>query len=304
MGFDIEKLRHAQRQRLTFIESVAFWEGAVDRPRVSSAFSVSENHVTKDFRLYKDACPGNLQYDESSRVYRPSRRFRPRISKGSVEEYLSLLRSSAERNGAGVPAGAGPSVRADAVPQPHGRLDAPTLNAVTRAISAGRGLEIAYQSLNSVEPTVRRVWPHALLFSGTRWHARAFDEQRGSFIDLVLHRIMSVQPVDEPSPQSSGDEAWKRMIDLEMVPSRSLSASQAAAIANEYGMTKVGRDWVWKVHLRECLAGYFIRLHRLDLERDPARLIELRSRAAVTRYLFPPGDTDEGPLAKSSSVTG
>ena len=94
-GFDVDKLRFAQRQRLTFIESVAFWEGRVDRPRVSGAFNVSENHVTKDFRLYKDAFPGNLQYDETARAYRPTRKFKPRIGKGSAEEYLSLLRAQA-----------------------------------------------------------------------------------------------------------------------------------------------------------------------------------------------------------------
>ena len=98
-GFDVDKLRFAQRQRLTFIESVAFWEGRVDRPRVSSAFNVSENHVTKDFRLYKDAFPGNLQYDETARAYRPTRKFKPRIGKGSAEEYLALLRAHLNPSG-------------------------------------------------------------------------------------------------------------------------------------------------------------------------------------------------------------
>lgn len=303
VGLDIDSLCHAQRQRLTFIESVAFWEGAVDRPRVSGAFNVSENHVTKDFRLYKEAWPENIRYDESSRVYRPSRKFKPRISTGSPDEYLALLRTSAEQRGLMPAVAPGSSVVADALPQPLGRLDATTLNAVTRAISSKRGLEIKYQSINSPQPTTRRIWPHALVFGGTRWHFRAFDEQREAFIDLVLHRILSVQPIEEPQPSDEGDTAWERFVDLEVVPSRSLTPSQAAVVATEYGMVKAGREWVWKVKLRECMAGYFIRLHRLDLERDDERLIELRSRSAALRYLFPEAEASE-PRARASSDTG
>lgn len=52
-------------------------------------------------------------------------------------------------------------------------------------------------------------------------------------------------------------------------------------------MTQAGRGWVWNVRVRECLAGYFIYLHRLDVQVDPRRLIELRDFSLVARYLPP-----------------
>ncbi|MBI1422438.1 MAG: WYL domain-containing protein [Gammaproteobacteria bacterium] len=284
---DVDQICFSQRQRLTFIESVAYWEGAVDRPRVSSAFGVSENHVTKDFRLYKNAFPDNLRYDESSRVYRPTHRFKPRIGRGSAEEYLSLLRTHVEGQHAAMVPELGGMVRADVVPQPQGRIQATVLNLITRAISSRTGLEVSYQSRSSSKPSTRCIWPHALVFSGIRWHARAYDEVRNTFIDVVPQRILSAKAFEAPSPSDPSDDTdWNTQIDIDVIPARSLSAGQANAIAQEYGMVKVGRTWVWKVRLRKCIAGYFMYLYRLDLEKDPERLIELRDRSLAKRYQF------------------
>jgi hypothetical protein len=300
---DLEKLRFSQRQRLSYLESVAYWEGSVARPRITTAFKVSDNHVTKDFRLYKTAFPGNLHYDEVARVYRPGRSFRPRFGKGSPDEYLALLRSDAEqRDGSLWPATS--NVLTDTVPLPKGTLDAKILNAVTRAISAGHGLDISYQSKNRDEPANRRIWPHALAFSGTRWHARVYDSEREHFIDLVLQRILSTKTRDEPSPcPVDQDLGWNTWVDVEVIPRRSFSASQAKAVAREFGMVQVARTWVWKARLRECLVNYFLYLHRLDLplELDPQRVIELRDSKLVDRYF---GDRSRGLLTKSAKATG
>jgi predicted DNA-binding transcriptional regulator YafY len=283
---NVEKLGFAQRQRLTYIESVAYWEGKVDRPRVVGEFNVSENHVTKDFRLYKDAFPGNIQYDETSRAYRPSPKFKPRIGRGSAEEYLSLLRTQAERRDGSLLPAITSAVVSDAVPPPQGKLESSVLNAVTRAISSGTGLAISYQSKNRPEPVSHRVWPHALLFNGTRWHARAYDQEHQGFIDLVLQRISKIKAVDEVSPiDSTQDLGWSTWVTLDVIPSRSLSASQAEVVAREFGMTPAGRGWVWSVRLRECLAGYFIYLHRLDVLDDPRRVIELKEPDEAKKYL-------------------
>lgn len=287
-SISVEKIGFAQRQRLTYIESVAYWEGRVDRPRVAREFSVSENHVTKDFRLYKETFPGNILYDETSRVYRPSRQFRPRIAHGSADEYLALLRAKAEKKDGSLVPPIGEDVVTDAVPPPKGRLEGAVLNAVTRAISLGQGILITYQSKSRAAPAPRRVWPHALLFNGIRWHARAYDEERGEFIDLVLQRILAAKALDNPIPVPVKQDAmWNTWVTLEVIPSRSLTPSQAEVVAQEFGMTAQGRRWVWNVKLRECLAGYFIYLHRLDVQNDSRRLIELRDPSVVGKYLAP-----------------
>lgn len=300
-GFNVEKIGFAQRQRLTYIESVAYWEGRIDRPRVCGAFNVSENHVTKDFRLYKDAFPGNIRYDETARAYLALPRFKPRIGKGSPEEYLALLRSQAEFGDGTVLSPETSGIHVDVVPALKSRLAPTILNAVTRAISAKTGLTISYQSRNRSDPASRRVWPHALVFSGTRWHARAWDDERQTFIDLVLQRILSAAPLRKPAPCGPEfDAEWTKWVDIEVIPSKQLSAGQAAVIAQEFGMSPAGRGWVWKVRLRQCLAGYFIYLHRLDLKSDPQRLIELRDPALAARYIAP----REKDATRASTVSG
>lgn len=281
----INTIRFSQRQRLTFIESVAYWEGAVDRPRVSNAFNVSENHVTKDFRLYKNAFPDNLRYDESSRVYRPTKKFKPKIGKGSVEEYLSILRTLAEGEKSAIVSAQASMVSADALPWPKGKLETSVLNAITRAISSQSGLEISYQSLSSDQPSTRRIWPHALVFSGIRWHARTYDETRADFIDLTLQRFLSAKALSTTSPVGVDKDAkWNHFETIDVIPDSKLSPNQAAVVAQEYGMSLSGRQWTWKVRLRECLAGYFITFYRLDLAEDPKRLIELKDKTLIDRY--------------------
>jgi hypothetical protein len=283
---EIDRISFSQKQRLTFIESVAYWEGAVDRTRVSQTFQVSENHVTKDFRLYKEAFPGNLQYDESYRIYRPSKRFKPHIGKGSAEEYLSLLRVHAEQsNAASLPLPAG-VVPVDATPQPKGHLKPEILNSITRAISSRNGLVINYQSMNSDEPRSRKIWPHALVFGGTRWHARAFDEERGGYVDLVLQRVLSAKQLTKKTISTrQEDKEWETMVTIEVIPKQSLTSTQAEVVAQEYGMKKRNGQWIWEVRMRECLAGYFIYLYRLDVREDTKRRIELKDPAIAKKYL-------------------
>jgi hypothetical protein len=282
----IARISFSQKQRLTFIESVAYWEGAVDRARVSEAFQVSENHVTKDFRLYKEAFPGNLQYDESYRIYRPSKRFKPYIGKGSAEEYLSLLRVHAEQSSAAslpLPAGVVP---VDATSQPKGHLKPEILNSITRAISSRNGLVINYQSMNSDEPRSRKIWPHALVFGGTRWHARAFDEERSDYVDLVLQRVLSAKQLPKKTISTrQQDKEWETMVTIEVIPKQSLTSTQAEVVAQEYGMKQRSGQWVWEVRMRECLAGYFIYLYRLDVREDTKRRIELKDPAIAKKYL-------------------
>ncbi|WP_334108398.1 WYL domain-containing protein [Methylobacillus sp.] len=285
LATQIDKISFAQKQRLTFIESVAYWEGAVDRARVSETFQVSENHVTKDFRLYKEVFPGNLQYDESYRTYRPSKRFKPYIGKGSAEEYLSMLRMHAEQNHAALPLPTG-VVAADAVSQPKGLLKPEILNSITRAISSKKGLSITYQSMNSDEPRPRKIWPHALVFGGTRWHARAYDEERADFVDLVLQRVLSAKPMTKGIlPANLVDSEWEKIVTLEVIPKKNLTKTQAEVVAQEYGMTKKGGHWVWEIPMRECMAAYFIYLYRLDVTEDAKRRIELKSPDIAKKYL-------------------
>lgn len=269
-----EELGFAQRQRLQYIESVVCWEGSVRRQRVSKLFGVTANHITTDFRRYKKICQGNIRYDEESRTYRPGRNFRPRISSGSPEEYLALLRTYVESRSVAVLPAIGGELAAATLPTPGWRIDRDALRNITLALKAGTGLEVLYQSLRKPDPEPRLIWPHTLVYAGPRWHLRAYDRQRETFRDFVLQRLTSVKPKDEAPPvPASKDVNWVTELTLEVVPNPVLSEHQRAVIGNEYGMDRNGKRWVWPVKLRRCLVPYFIHWNRLDLANPKAPIV-------------------------------
>ena len=283
----IEKISYAQRQRLQFIESVAYWEGGVDRPRVSKVFGVTQNHVTKDFRLYRQAFPENLDYVLSERVYRPSAAFQPRFASGRPEEYLSLLRSSVECQSTALMPVMGGGVSSVALPVPIGQIEPDVLFAVTRAIKRRLCLRLEYQGLRVDVPATRTVWPRGLVFAGFRWHIRAYDVESGTYEDIVLSRILSARQCDEPhATELPSDNAWDDEITIEVIPSTRLNQVQQEVIAKEYGMTRHD-GWVWSVPLKRCLIPYFLRVHRFDLGPAESYPIELRDQALAERFRFP-----------------
>lgn len=284
-------LSFPQRQRLQYIESMALWEGAVARQRVCDLFGVSLNHITKDLRLYRELLPHNLDYDPSLRIWRPSARFRPAISSGSPEEYLGLLRLGLEAAGAaGIPTLEGP-IAADAIPTPRWPADAKPLRHVTRAVREGTGVRVRYQSMSTPEPDERILWPHALVYAGFRWHARAYDEKHKQFGDFVLPRICEAAPHAGETPVSAKrDEGWNARERAEVIPNPRLSKAQQAAIAREYGMAKTAQGWCWSVSMRQCLVRYFLHWHRLDKPAAKNRVIA-RNLDELKQWAFV--DTDD-----------
>jgi hypothetical protein len=240
-----ESFCYAQRQRLQYIESVAYWEGKVDRPRVSRVFELSENHITKDFTAYRKAFPENLSYDVSARVYRPGRNFEPRIGSGSPEEYLSLLRAFHETTIGAVLPPVGNSITAVGLPFPSGNINPKVLREMTRALSQLGGVTITYQSLSTPQPTRRDIWPHALVYAGHRWHVRAYDDLRKKFVDFVLLRIIDAQSLDLNCPVSfETDYDWHTTESIAISPVSNLSTEQQAIVAAEYGMQKnANEEW-------------------------------------------------------------
>ncbi|MCA1977738.1 MAG: WYL domain-containing protein, partial [Thiobacillus sp.] len=70
-------LKWATRQRLQFIEVMAWYAGVVTRADVARAFGLSDPAATKDLKLYGDLAPGNLQYNHAVFGFVPAPGFAP-----------------------------------------------------------------------------------------------------------------------------------------------------------------------------------------------------------------------------------
>lgn len=277
-------MRSAQRQRLRFLESVAYWEGVVGRQRLSDTFNLNVEGLSRDFTLYKRLYPGNLNYDTSRKAYEPTAKFKPQIASGSAEEYLGLLRLHCEASAPDLVQGLPGPMVTDHVPLQAGGVASDLLKDVTRAIVAGTGLSGLYQSMRGPDPEKVQLWPAALVFSGFRWHVRAYDSIKLAHRDCVLARL-KVKPFIEDRPDIPEDSAWARKVEIRSRPAARWSEPQKAAIAAEYAMKKHRNEWQWKVSLRECLVPYFLYLHRLDLPSRQHR-IELVDPDDIKRYGF------------------
>lgn len=255
---DIE-LSQTQRERLAFLELRAFFTGELQRGDIESRFGIKPAAASRDLSIYRDIAPGNLNYDQVTRGYRPANGFTP-LFEFHTERVLSWLLL-------GFGDGLALGLKQSALCEGPGQLVRPNLDilaAITRALCARRPIRINYLSLSS-GPKHRDIVPVALADNGQRWHVRSFDRERQRFGDFVLTRITEVQELNcEPEAREllSADEQWARIVDLEIVPHPDIK--QPKAIEADYAMDA----GVLKIKTRAALAGYVLRRWSIDASPD------------------------------------
>lgn len=262
----IEELSFAQRQRLQFIEAMLIWDGAVQRKDVCDVFNVTPNHLTREIKRYRTCHKGALEYDVETRSYRKGAKFKPLLASGSANEYLTLLQAYSSSNSSAIIPAIGHVVTAEALPMPSGQIDTEVLKSMVHAIKNGTGLNITYQSFRDANPLNRSIWAHTLVYTGERWHARAFDSLRQDYRDFVLTRILKAVPVHETTPWTSDEDAdWTEHECIDVMAAPSLSETQKKVVEKEYGM-RVGNLTMptWSGQIRKCLVSYFLYRNRLE----------------------------------------
>ena len=245
-----------QRERLWQIDFLTRFRGQVTRQDLVQRFGIALSNATRDFALYRQLAPENLDYDHSDKVYRRTDHFQPLFTYDREHTLQTLTLGQ----GQGLEACAQP-ILVDAAPTLN-QPDLDTLAAVSRAIYAGKALSIAYVSISSGE-TTREIVPHSLVNTGLRWHARAYCRTHAEFRDFVLTRITAV---DEAAAAVNGavesmahDSDWQRIVSLELIPHP--RAIFARAIELDYGLAS-GQSI--KRSVRAAMAAYLLRRWGVD----------------------------------------
>jgi hypothetical protein len=277
-----------QRERLFHIDFRAWFLGRIARQDLTSRFGLSEAAATRDIALYRSLAEGNLEFDQSAKVYRCSAGFRP------------LFDHDPRRTLTAICEGIGDDLAGTVVPHLRAehplRLNAPRIEVIApvcRAIAGRQVLRIAYHSLSSGR-TEREIVPHALVDTGVRWHVRAFDRQRQRFGDFVMTRIEQAAPAAGKvggHEDREADDQWMRFVVLELVPHPALR--NPAAIIRDYAM----QDGVLSVRMRAAVCGYFLVHcsvdaspdHRLDPRRHHLWLRNLAALHGVENLGIAPG---------------
>ena len=140
----LSQLTQAQRDRLAYLELRLRFVGEIGRQDLIQRFGIQTAAATRDLATYRELAGNNLAYDRSSKIYTPTKEFRP-IFTFSADRVLAWL---AEGFGDGEPASSAPGiscVTSGCLTQP----DLDTLGMVTRAIYHRCPLRVEYYSLAS-----------------------------------------------------------------------------------------------------------------------------------------------------------
>ncbi len=255
-------MSNAAESRLEHIEFVLLFRGSISRQDLIEAFGIGEAAATRDFRQYKESCPGNMQLNSVTKRWEIQvDSFKPYF-KHRAQSVLSRLRGQKYSELLGLSFATGAP-----------RLSLPNVDVlacVTRAIANKKAIRVRYMHASGSCKNIE-IAPHSLVDNGIRWHVRAFDRSRQTFWDFVLGRMSNATVIPDPISDTESvdaDHQWNRIVKLELAPHPSSENLQnPKAIEFEYGM----QDGFIIQEVRAANAGYWLRLWNVDCSQDQSK---------------------------------
>ena len=260
-------VKWASRQRLQYIEIMAYYTGIVTRSDVAKAFGISDAAATKDLKLYSDLAPDNLSYKHNVFGFVPAEGFR--------EVFADLAPAAVlPRIAANLAAAGGPydgqaaiyGVTVDTLPTPNRLPDKAVLAQILRAIKQRTKLEAVYYSLSDRDNRDPRILePHSLVDTGLRWHVRAYSEDTYDFRDFVLSRFVEAKKLDQAAESSAHyDDDWTEVVTLQLTPHPKLEPQQRMSLMIDYR----GDNELIELSVRRALIGYVLQRLSVDTTAD------------------------------------
>lgn len=234
------------QRRLEEIDRRLYWVGYVGRGDLMERFGISPQQASADFKLYLSKANNTIRFNGSIKRYVPKEGFEPLFISPNTEDYIGW---AGEAGHALV-----------TVPIPLRRVSVEILRALSMAIHQRRSVEIRYRSLTTPEGTVRRISPHSIISTGSRYHVRAYCHHRKGFRDFVLGRIIGTGSLSEPGPGKEDDVAWNTLLIARIAPHPNLTMGQRTVIEADYEMV----DGVAQIHIKQALLLYFLDQFNLD----------------------------------------
>lgn len=289
----IEKLPASQKRRLERLDLLLTWDGSFSRSDLVEFFHISPPQASADISKYREIAPSGCSYDPTTKEYVRGDDFKPALVEPSSRRYLDQL--------FGVRMGILDAARAwfrtspkfEVIPTFETEIEPLVLQRLLDAIKRNCGLRIEYQPLSRAS-SWRTIAPHALAFSGRRWHLRGWCFKDEEFREFVMTRILDAGDFKEINTGHDAasiedlDTEWATMINVKIVPCRSLATEHQRVIAKDFNMTVNGQT----ITVRKPMVKFFVDTHRLDLRRfvmpDHERLIEIENWDEISEYVPEP----------------
>ena len=279
--------RWEQLLRYRYIELIALWEGRLTTRQLCETFSIGRQQANKDLTSYRRGLTrGDLVYDAVAKYYSPSEDFAPTLTQGLASEYLQMAaqQSDVQQILGDLPVA---SANVEVITAPLREVPASLLRPIIRAMAECRRIDVDYVSLNNPDREGRIIVPHTLVWTGYRWHVRAWCEKNLDFRDFVLSRFRGdADLMDESDHRETDDQAWHTHVTLKITPDGRLTPDQQEVIAHDYGMT----NGQLKLTVRAKLAPYLLQLLNLHVGKqldDPrAQQIVLGNYDEISHWLI------------------
>ncbi len=259
-------VKWATRQRLQYIEIMAYYTGVVTRSDVAKAFDISDAAATKDLKLYGQLAPDNLLYKHTVFGFVPSESFREVFADLAPAQVLPMLAANLTANSSPDIISSVYGIPVETLPLPHRLPDKRIVAQILRAIKTRSQLQAVYYSLSDRESRESRILePHALVNTGLRWHVRAYNTTTYDFRDFVLSRFIEAQRLDVLAESSAAyDDDWSEVVTLQLSPHPRLAARKRASLLIDYQ----GKDEVIEFQVRRALIGYVLQRLGVDTSAD------------------------------------
>ncbi len=263
----LHEIKFATRQRLQFIEIMAYYSGSISRSMLAKAYGISDPAATKDLKLYNDLAPGNLEYNPSLFSFVPSSSFDEVFADLNPHTVLSMF--SQNLLSVDNPSGNEPiyGISVEDIPFPIRLPHKSVLAPLIQAMKNTNQLKVHYHSLsqNNEQQHERIIEPHALVNNGLRWHVRAYDHEHYDFRDFVLSRFTSTEKLNLKAESSqSYDDEWTEYVSLKLQAHPQLSEKQRTALNYDYDM----KNGVIELNVRRALVGYLLQQMKVDTTID------------------------------------
>lgn len=279
--------KHEVLLRLRAIELLAYWEGRLVTNKLVAWFGISRQQASADIKRYRESHnPDALVHDPSVKGYVPVAGFKPVLTDGLINEYMDLLSGQQLKTDIAIETG----MNVVGVQMPDRSVRPEVFREVIGACRSNASLKIIYASMNNPIPHERVISPHTLVYTGFRWHVRAYCHKACSYRDFVLSRIDSIpQKSPEPAPSAADDTDWNERIALTLVANEHLTDVQKNVVEKDYGM----RDGGLQISVRKALAHYTLQRYQaamteeeVELSRQyPLQLLP-SDRTKLAPYLF------------------
>lgn len=273
--------------RYRFIETIALWEGRLTTRHLCETFGIGRQQASKDINNYlREVGPGNLEYDKFLKGYKPTDTFQPRVTQGLADEYLHLMARNNELMNV-FESLALNMANVEVLSQPVRDVKPEVLRPIMQAARQQKRLDVDYVSLNHPDREGRIIVPHTLVYTGLRWHVRAWCEKNQGYRDFVLSRFRDIPEIMDDSEHGvEGDTEWNTQVTIRIVPDPRLSREQQEVVQVDYGMDKGALE----VATRGKLVSYALKLLHIDpkeeLEDPMAQQIMVENRADLLPWLF------------------